>query len=297
MSHPIEFRLSENPWAPTAVVEEINARTGSGLVITGLADQIGGVSSAAFVAWPDGRQSALTRPRTPLPLMRLTATVLNEAAALGLPVPTYQLVLELTDGYLAVVQERLPGHHVDTLDRTTVAAFVAMNERFAGLLRRHPQVPPPPAFPADGPEYGEFEPTIGEFSRRGRRVLTRLLAVDGGRPFRMRGDDLVHTDYSPGNVLFDDAGQVSGVVDWNFGAARGDRRYALIGLPWGSVGRRTIRPAELAHLDAALADLDPATRRSYEAHWAVYGVHRSIVNGFSTNRIESDLAFAEEVMG
>ncbi|WP_152362047.1 phosphotransferase [Microlunatus speluncae] len=296
MSHPIEFRLSENPWAPTAVVEEINARTGSGLVITGLADQIGGVSSAAFVAWPDGRQSALTRPRTPLALMRLTATVLGEARAQGLPVPTYQLVLQLDHGYLAVVQERLPGRHVETLDRTTVAAFVAMNERFAGLLRRHPEVPPPPAFPADGPGYGAFEDTIGGHSRRGRRLLTRLLAVDGGRPLRLAGDDLVHVDYSPGNVLFDESGRVSGVVDWNFGAARGDRRYALIGLAWGSVGRRTIKAGEQACIDAALAELQPATRRSYEAHWAAYNVHRSIVEGFSADRILSDLAFAEALM-
>lgn len=296
MSYPIEFRLSENPWAPTAVVEEINARTGSGLVVTGLSDQVGGVSSAAFVAWPDGRQSALTRPRTALPLMRLTATVLNEARAQGLPVPEHQLVLELSDGYLAVVQERLPGHHVNTLDQTTVAAFVAANERFAGLLRRHPQVMPPPAFSVDGPGYGAFEDTIGRHSRRGRQLLARLLEVDGGRPFRMRGDDLVHTDYSPGNVLFDDSGRVSGVVDWNFGAARGDRRYALIGLRWTSVGRSTVGPEELTRVDAALADLEPATRRSYEAHWAVYHVHRAITEGFSTDRIESDLAFAEDVM-
>lgn len=296
MSHPIEFRISENPWAPTAVVEEINARTGSGLVVTGLADQIGGVSSAAFVAWPDGRQSALTRPRTPLSLMRLTATVLNEARLQGLPVPEHQLVLELADGYLAVVQERMPGHHVDTLDQTTVAAYVSMNERFAGLLRGRPEVPPPPSFPADGPGYGAFEDTIGEYGRRGRRLLDRLLEVDGGEPLRMHGDDLVHTDYSPGNVLFDDAGRVSGVVDWNFGAARGDRHYALIGLPWSSVGERTVKPEEMTRIDAALADLRPDTRRSYEAHWSVYGVHWSIMNGFSTDRIESDLARAEDIM-
>ncbi|HEY9293719.1 MAG TPA: aminoglycoside phosphotransferase family protein [Microlunatus sp.] len=296
MSHPIEFRLSENPWAPTAVVEEINARTGSGLIVTGLADQIGGVSSAAFVEWPDGRQAALTRPRTPLPLMQLTATVVNEARRRGLPVPTHELVLELSDGYLAVVQERMPGHHVETLDPATASAFIATNERFAGLLRRHPNVPPPAAFPI-GPGYGAFEKTIGGYSRRGRRLLTRLLAVDGGRPFRMRGDDLVHTDYSPGNVLFDDAGQVSGVVDWNFGAARGDRRYALVGLQWGSVGTRTIRPLELALIEAAVAQLDARLRSSYQAHWAAHKVHRSISEHFPDDQIESDLAFAEEVMG
>lgn len=296
MSHPIEFRLSENPWAPTAVVEEINARTGTGLVITGLADQVGGVSSAAFVAWPDGRQSALTRPRTPLGLMQLTATVINEVRKQGLPVPEYELVLELGDGYLAVVQERLPGQHVNTLDQTTVAAFIATNERFAGLLRRHPQVPPPPAFPNHGPGYGAFEETIGGHSLRGRRLLTRLLEVDGGRPARMHGDDLVHTDYSPGNVLFDDAGQVSGVVDWNFGVARGDRHYALIGLQWNSVGVRTIKPEEMTRINSALTVLDPNLRRSYEAHWAAHQVHRSITEGFPTKRIESDLAFAEDVM-
>ena len=78
MSHKLEFRLSENPWAPTAVIEEVNARTGSELTLTGLADQVGGSSSAAFVAWPDGRQSAMTRTRTSLAVMRQTASVLNE---------------------------------------------------------------------------------------------------------------------------------------------------------------------------------------------------------------------------
>src|SRR4051794_39518139 len=119
MSHKLEFRLSENPWAPTAVIDEVNARTGSGLMLTGLADQVGGCSSAAFVAWPDGRESALTRTPTPLAVMRQTADVLNELRRHRLPVPAHQLVLELTDGYVAVVQERLPGRHVDSLDSIT----------------------------------------------------------------------------------------------------------------------------------------------------------------------------------
>lgn len=296
MSHPIEFRLSENPWAPSAVVEEIKALTGIDLVVTGLSEQVGGVSSAAFVAWPDGRQSALTRPRTPLPLMQLTAAVLNEVRTRGLPVPAYQLVLELNDGYLAVVSERLPGHHLPRLDHTTVAAFLATNERFANLLRRHPEIPPPPAFPVEGAGYGLFEETIGRHGRRGRQLISRLREVDGGQPFRMMGDDLVHLDYSPGNVLFDDAGHVSGVVDWNFGAARGDRNYALIGLRWGSVGPRTISPEEMARVDATLDHLDPRLRHCYEAHWAVYQVHRSITEGFSTDRIRSDMTFAEEIL-
>jgi aminoglycoside phosphotransferase (APT) family kinase protein len=293
MSHKLEFRLSENPWAPTAVIEELNARTGSALVLTGLADQVGGSSSAAFVAWADGRESAITRTRTPLAVMRQTASVLNDVRKQGLPVPAHQLVLELSDGYVAVVQERLPGRHMESLDSTTAAAFVAMNERFAGVLRDHPEIPRPRAFPDIT---GVFEETVGRLGQRGRRLLERLLEVDGGRPFRMQGDDLVHTDYTPGNVLFDDAGNVSGVVDWNAGAVRGDRHYALLGLHWGSIGRKTVGAEELKQVEEKLAQLSPATRRSYEAHWMVDQVHESILKGFKPERIEADVARAEKTM-
>ncbi len=290
-SHKLEFRFSENPWAPTAVIEEVNARTGSGLVLTGLADQVGGSSSAAFVEWADGRESALTRTRTSSAVMRQTASVLNDVRRQGLPVPEHQLVLELSDGYVAVVQERLPGRHASALNSTTAAAFVAMNDRFAGVLRDHPEVPRPKAFPDR-----TFEDTVGRLGERGRRLLARLLEIDGGRPFRMQGDDLVHTDYTPGNVLFDDAGDVSGVVDWNNGAVRGDRYYALIGLHWGSVGRRTVGAEEFKQVEEKLARLSPATRRSYEAHWMVDKVHESILKGFPPERVEDDLARAEKTI-
>ena len=81
--HKVEFTLSENPWAPTAVLAEINERTGSDLELVGLADQVGGTSSAAFVRWPDGRQAALTRTTTPLAVMRQTARVLGDARRAG----------------------------------------------------------------------------------------------------------------------------------------------------------------------------------------------------------------------
>lgn len=296
MLHQIQFRLSENPWAPTAVIEQVNAGTGAGLTLTGLADQVGGVSSAAFVAWPDGRQSALIRPPMPMAAMRLAGSVINEVRARGLPVPEYQLLFDLGDGYVAVVQERLTGRHVDLLDPTTTASFLATNERFAGLLRGRPDVPPPPAFPSHDGGYGVFEETIGGHSRRGRRLLDRLLTIDGGRPFRMDGDDLVHLDYSPGNVLFDDAGQVSGVVDWNFGVARGDRLYSLVGLGWGSVGQRAIPPAELTQIEGALDALDPATRSSYEAHALVHAVHASIDKGFPPERVDAEITRAEQYL-
>ncbi len=59
--HRLEFTDSENPWAPTAVVAETNERTGSKLEVVGLAEQTGGTSGAAFVRWPDGRESVWAR--------------------------------------------------------------------------------------------------------------------------------------------------------------------------------------------------------------------------------------------
>ena len=126
VQHKLEFTLSENPWAPTAVVAEINDRTTSGLEVVGLADQVGGTSSAAFVRWPDGREAALTRTTTPLSVMRQTARVLEEARARGLPVPRHDLVMELSDGYVAVVQERMPGSQVSEVNPEVIDAFAAL---------------------------------------------------------------------------------------------------------------------------------------------------------------------------
>lgn len=296
MSDTLEFRLSENPWSPTAVLAEVNARTDSGLVLVGLADQIGGESSAAFVAWPDRRQSSLIRTPTPLPVMQQAAHVLNIVHGQGLPVPEFQLVIELADGYVAVVQERLPGRHLQKLDTTSTAAFVATNERFADLLRDHRDVPRPAAFPNTGPGYGTFEYTIGAQGEPGRRLLNQLLDADGGAPMRMDGDDLVHTDYSVGNVLFDESGHVTAVVDWNTGVARGDRRYALIGLKWRSVDRSTMPADQLSLIEHTMTDLDPSIRRSYEAHWWVHRAHLSIAKGFPAGKIVKDLTAASDAL-
>ncbi len=228
--HRLEFTVSENPWAPTEVVGEINESTGSGLELVGLADQVGGVSSAAFVRWPDGRAGAITRPTVSLERMRQTAEVLMMLRAHGLPVPRHDLVLQLADGKVTVVQERLPGQHVTRLYGGVVEEMVAMNERFAGLLADRPDVPPPPTFPALTADEHPWQQTLGRHSKRSRRLLQRLLEIDAGKPFEMTGDDVVHTDYSLGNVLFDERGKISGIIDWNFGIGRGDRRYALLGM-------------------------------------------------------------------
>ncbi|MEV5961467.1 hypothetical protein AB0L70_06860 [Kribbella sp. NPDC051952] len=93
--------------------------------------------------------------------MRQTASVLNDVRRRGLPVPAHQLVLELS-GYVAVVQERLPDHHFDSLNPTTAAALVAMSDPFTRVLSDHPRVPRPRAFPDGDLGHGAVELTVGQ---------------------------------------------------------------------------------------------------------------------------------------
>jgi aminoglycoside phosphotransferase (APT) family kinase protein len=291
--HRVEFTESENPWAPTAVVAEINELTGSGLILTGLAGQTGGTSSAAFVRWPDGRDGALTRTKTPLREMRQTAQILNAARARGLPVPRHDLVAATSDGFVALVQERMPGEHLERMTPDVVDALVEMNERFAHLLADHPEVAGPAAFPTSELAEVAWSMTLGRYNDRSRRLLDRLRQIDGGRFHEMAGDDLVHADYNLGNVLFDADGIISGVVDWNWGAARGDRRFALLGLRWGSLGRGATGEEGAARLDEVLASWDPALLAVYEAHWLMSRLQAAIQNNLGAERIEEDLARAE----
>lgn len=296
----LEFTVSENPWAPTAVVAEINERTGSGLELVGLAEQAGGTSSAAFVRWPDGRQGALSRSQMPLERIRQSAEVVTAARKAGLPVPRHDLVLEASDGMLAIVQERLPGRPASQVRAEMIDTMVAMNESFAGLLADRPDVPPPPAF--DPSRYGEAQwgGTIGRLGERGRRLLGHLEGLTGGEVYRMTGGDLVHPDYGLGNILWDEQGRITGVVDWNWGAARGDRRFALLGLARNLAREGELygaQPGASQRLDEILATLiDPATLRIYRAHMAVQVVHYTICDDRGPEHIEHALRQAERSM-
>ncbi|MEQ4209502.1 phosphotransferase [Actinopolymorpha sp. B9G3] len=296
--HRLEFRISENPWAPAAAVVEINERCGCGLELVGLAEQEGGVSSAAFVRWPDGRDGAISRSKLPLARMRQTAEAVNLAKAAGLPVARHELVVQLSDGLVAIVQERLPGRHATRIDARVIDAVVETNERFAHLLADRLDIPTSAAFPTPDGGGHRWEETLGQYSDRTRRVLKRLYEIDGGELYAMTGDDLIHTDYSLGNLLFDEQGEISGIVDWNFGAERGDRRYALLGMRGYLAGDGRWHEGHDAasdRLEEVLATMiEPALLRTYLAHRAVHGLHGSIENfPHRPDRIERDLRAAE----
>src|SRR5262245_48257851 len=185
------------------VVEAPNERAGCRLVLVGVVEQ--GQSGAAYVRWPDGRESVVTTAFASLSLMRLTAAVLTKARREGIPVPLHEFLFDLGDGTVAVVQERLPGSTAAAADVPVVDAIVAVNERFAGLL-------------ADRIPAGEIS---AHSPRAGRLVAAiRRTASDSGPD--LVGDDLVHVDLTVPNVLFSAGRTITGVIDWNYGVARGD---------------------------------------------------------------------------
>ncbi|MGW0231485.1 hypothetical protein ACWDWO_24520 [Actinopolymorpha singaporensis] len=105
-----------------------------------------------------------------------------------------------------------------------------MNEHFAHALAARPDVPAQQLWLHRGSlEYPRHDLLV-DYDTRTRRMLDLIREAGRDGPDELTGDDLVHPDYTPLNVLFDQAGQISGIVDWNGGVARGDRHFALVGL-------------------------------------------------------------------
>jgi aminoglycoside phosphotransferase (APT) family kinase protein len=146
-----------------------------------------------------------------------------------------------------------------------------MNERFAGLLVERPDIRTPKLYlERSGPAFYRHE-TLAQYSRRSRRLLERIEQLG---PYELTGTDLLHADYTLGNVLFDGT-EISGVVDW--GVLRGDRRFALVGLrfdlAWTAMDQSSpvsVDPGAVARLDQHLeALLEPAELLRYWAHWTL----------------------------
>jgi aminoglycoside phosphotransferase (APT) family kinase protein len=249
---PVEIDADE-------LVRQVNSHAGGNLSVLGVASQ-GETGGAIYVRWPDGHESVVTPSDVPLPDLQRTAEVLELARSRGLPVPRYEVIVPLADR-TAVVQERLPGA-VKRLDVSMLEAMVETNERFAGILADRPEVPTPKLLLRHERGAGLLE----GYSDRSRALLARIRQFGDAE---MHGDDLVHGDYNHENVLFDDYGRVTGVVDWAGATSRGDRRFALVKLRF-LLAWELRDPRVLARLDELLdAVIEPETLLVYWAHWSL----------------------------
>jgi hypothetical protein len=265
------------------LLEQLRAATGTDLELIGPLP--GGQVGAALVRWPDGHEGVLTHwgDATDEAWARIgrTGELLDIARDAGIPAPRYELVTRLPDR-IAVVQERLPGEPPSRVDLALIEHLVAIAGRGEGLLRGRPDVPAAELFLLrSGPGFCLHE-TLAQYDDRTRRLLDVVRRIGAASPHRMVGDDLVHMDLHPGNVLVDRTGAVTGVVDWD-GVARGDLRFALVTLRFGLAvpgvdGQdRSARSAAARWLDNRIDDLiEPATLRAYWAHMGLRQVDWAI---------------------
>ncbi|THV21692.1 aminoglycoside phosphotransferase family protein [Glycomyces paridis] len=228
-----------------------------------------------------------------------TASLLNGLRSRGLPVPRHELVVPLDEGVF-FVQERLPSTPARPLTPARMEAIVAVNDRFAGALADRPEVPAPPmARTRRGPD--PRHGTLAGHGPRARRVLELIVRATEGTS--TAGTDLVHIDLSGANVLFDERDAATGVVDWNLGAFRGDRLFALVQTRFDRewfVRSPEADPVETAaahRLDEILAERVPAgVLRRYWAQWMLHQLDRAI-RGASPEAVEWQLELAESRLG
>ena len=285
---------SRRPWAPAERLDAdrtlaaLRARTGVSLTLEGPCP--GGEVGAAWVRWADGRRSVLKwRPRSRVEELRAGPLAVVEALRrAGYPAPATELVAQV--GHAVVtVQEALPGSAVDRLDHRTLDQALRLNARQADRLADRLDIPGVALHLVDdGPGYCLHGP-LREHSRR-TAALERWVSSVGARgPARLAGDDAVHLDFHPGNLLADD-GTITGVVDWD-GAGRGDRRLDLVTLRFGVHGTGA-DPGVVARLDAALDAFPEEVLRLAWAHMSLRMVDWA-VRHFPPHDVEHWLDLAE----
>jgi len=281
----------------------------AGVRLTGCGEAAGGeTAGAVYVGWPDGHHGVVTRSTVGAARTRQTAAVLLDARAHGLPVPLYELVVELPDQSVLVLQERLPGEPIMVLDGAAVTELISVNERFAGLLAGRYDVPVAPFDVADlvGADLGSVSerfPMVAQHSRATARLVRRIQQAGALTTMNQAvGDDLVHPDLTSPNVLFGPTGTVTGVVDWNEGVYRGDRHGALVKLlfdaTWDATcdgGNARVLPDALTTLETHLRSVLSAPRlRSLWAYWTLSMLDWTIRSDDQTGiRVHLDLGERE----
>lgn len=259
-----------------SLIDQVREHAGVALELLGPAS--GGEVGAAYVGWPDGRQGVLTwwpdSSADSAEKLRRTSELLEFARGRGIPVPAYDLVAEVPGAH-AIVQERLPGVAPDWPDGPLLDQLLEANRRCADLLLGRADLPAAELYLThSGPGFCLHESLRGYDARTGR-LLDVVRWIGEESPDRMAGDDLVHLDYHPGNVLVDDAGRLTGIIDWD-GISRGDRRFDLVTLRFALTAMPG-EPGLVERLDAVLErDLDPEALRVYWAHMSLRLVDWSI---------------------
>jgi aminoglycoside phosphotransferase (APT) family kinase protein len=210
---------------------DLERETGVRLTVEGPCS--GGEVGAAYVRWADGRRSVLKwRPQTTVEEMRAgSLAVVDVLRSVGYPAPATELAAQVGQA-VVTVQELMPGSKLNRLDEHTLDQALALNNLQAGALAEHRDIPNVSLhLRDDGPGFCLHGP-LRWHSRRTAKLESWVSEVGAEHPYLLAGDDAMHLDFHPGNLLAVD-GEITGVIDWD-GAARGDRRLDLVTLRFGT---------------------------------------------------------------
>lgn len=187
---------------------------------------------AAYVRWPDGHLAVL-KCRADIgvaDLQRGPLAIVEVLRSIGYPAPGTELAVQVGSG-VVTVQELLPGAEVGYLDQPMLGQALALNRLQAGVLAGRPGIGPMKLYlTSDGGGFCLHEP-LREFSRRSAALERWVRGIGASYPDNLAGDDVVHCDFQPANMLASD-GRITGVIDWD-GPARGDCRFDLVTLRFG----------------------------------------------------------------
>jgi len=272
-----------------AVADAIQAAAGLTLRVEGPCP--GGQVGAAYVAWPDGHRSVLTwQPGIGLASVQDgPLAVIGALRPAGYPAPAAELAVQAGDD-VAVVWELLPGAPISHLTPALLDQALVLNDRQAGALAGQGSIPPVRLYlTEDGPGFCLHQP-LREHSARTRALDRWVMAVRASHRGGLSGDDAVHGDYQPSNILTGH-GRITGIVDWD-GAGRGDRRLDLVTLRFGIHGS-TAGPDVTGRLDRLLDNIPAAELAPLWAHLSLRMTDWAIRH-FTTGEVGRWLDLAEQ---
>lgn len=264
----------------------------------------GGQVGAARVRWPDGHEGVL-KWRLDYTVAQMKAGPLAAAEALrahGYPAPATELVAQVDDA-VVTVQELLQGTKTDYMDEGLLEQALGLNAQHVGVLAGRDDVSRINLFlTADGPGYCLHEP-LRQFDERTAALERWVTKVGTESEPLMPGDDVVHQDFHPGNMLSvavpggaanRTERRLTGVIDWD-GAGRGDAGLDLVTLRFGihpAGADRTV----VERLDALLDRMPAHVLRPAWAHMSLRMTDWAIRH-FPSDEVATWIALAEQRIG
>ena len=250
--------------SPAQAVAEFSAAVGVGFEVVGPLS--GGETGATEIRSAAGDRRVLKWEADPLNIAARTEGAQLAArlgAEAGWPVPHQQLVEH--DGWLLVAQEFMAGDPVTGLSESLVDDLLGLHHARLGLGATQPgnqwgtdQIE---ILVSGGRGYCLHEP-LRQYDHRTRRVVERIESIGGElRPEQLAGDDIVHADLHPGNLLQVDGGLAS-VVDLDY-ARTGDAAFDLAFLAVSSLAYPCPGSVRRQLITTGLDALDPARRQAY----------------------------------